>query len=157
MRHALAVLAPIAGALALALATQAPIHAAGGPSGSVTLAMKAQNGSVLNGTATITQDKTDPKSVTVSILYKDVMFIPENFYPTNIHKGTCAKLDPKAAYPLKAMNTGKSVTVLKGVSLAELLSHPYAINVGSPTDTSKYLSCGQIVAPAVGSKSGYKG
>jgi len=156
MRHAFAVLAAVAGTLALALAAQGPLHASGQPPATVTVMMKAENGSVLNGTATITQDKTDPKSVTVSILYRDVMFIPENFYPTHIHKGTCAKLDPKPAYPLKAMNTGKSVTVLKGVSLAELLAHPYAINVHSPTNMGKYLSCGEIVAPAVGlNKSGH--
>ena len=131
---------PAAATLAAMLAL---VGAAGTPQ-SVTFPMKAENGSILNGTATITQDGTDPKTVTVSILYKDVMFIPENTYPTHIHKGTCAKLDPKPAYPLKAMNTGKSVTILKGVSLAELLAKPFAVNVHSPKDMSKYVSCGEI-------------
>jgi len=147
MRHAPATFAPIVGALALALLAQAPARAGGEPPVRVTILLKAENGSILNGTATLTREKADPGSVIVSILYKDVMFIPENFYPTHIHKGTCTKLDPKPAYPLKPMNTGKSVTVLKGVSLAGLLSHPYAINVHSPTDPSKYLSCGEIVMP----------
>jgi hypothetical protein len=144
------------GALAVATFATATFALAGaaGPPQSVTFPMKAENGSILNGSATIAQDKSDPSSVTISIVYKDVMFIPENVYPAHIHKGTCDKLDPKPAYPLTSMNSGKSTTLLKGVSLNELLKHSFAINVHSPTDIAKYVSCGDI-AETETTKSGY--
>jgi hypothetical protein len=145
------------GVFAAAILTGATFALAGaGDQQSITFPMRAENGSILNGMATITADKNDPSSLTVSIVYKDVMFIPENIYPAHIHKGTCDRLDPKPAYPLKSMMTGRSTTDLKGVTLAELLKHSYSINVHSPTDIAKYVSCGEIALPEKEtSKNGY--
>jgi hypothetical protein len=68
--------------------------------------------------------------------------------PAHIHKGTCDKLDPKPAYPLKPVHDGQSETTVEGVTIAQLQKSPYAINVHkSAKEAAVYVSCGNLVAP----------
>jgi len=152
MRNALGCAALACGLLALG---GRPATAGGGYS-PLTIAMHAENGSKLAGSATLTQDGGDSPQLTVTILYKDMAFIPETMYPAHIHAGTCANLDPKPAYALTSMNAGTSVTVLKTTTLVKLMEKPYAINVHDPRYPSRYISCGDIVAaqPALTPRNG---
>jgi hypothetical protein len=71
---------------------------------------------------------------------------PTTAQPAHIHSGTCAKLDPKPAYPLNDIVGGKSTTIVN-VSLGSLEQKAYAINVHkSPLDKdlSTYVACGNI-------------
>lgn len=74
-----------------------------------------------------------------------------NAQPAHIHKGTCAKLDPTPAYPLKNVVNGLSVTTVD-VPLSTLLSGKYAINLHRSAKKLKvYVACGDITrnsAPA---------
>lgn len=64
--------------------------------------------------------------------------------PAHIHEGSCATLNPAPAYPLTNVIEGKSTTIVK-VSLADLTSKKYAINVHkSATEASVYVSCGNL-------------
>jgi hypothetical protein len=63
--------------------------------------------------------------------------------PVHIHKGTCAQLDPKPAFPLSPVVNGKSETVVNA-PLAEL-EKGYAINGHkSAQDIKTYVFCGDI-------------
>ncbi len=65
--------------------------------------------------------------------------------PAHIHKGTCTKLDPAPWKPLTPVIDGKSMTHLKGISVAELKKGKYAINVHkSANDLKTYVSCGDL-------------
>ena len=64
--------------------------------------------------------------------------------PAHIHKGSCANLDPKPAYPLNNVVNGKSDTTVM-VGWNELAKGGYAINIHkSATDLATYTSCGNI-------------
>jgi len=66
--------------------------------------------------------------------------------PVHIHKGTCANLDPKPAYPLSPVVNGKSETTVNA-SLDSLEKGGYAINGHkSAQDVKTYVSCGEIAA-----------
>lgn len=67
--------------------------------------------------------------------------------PAHIHKGTCAKLDPKPAYPLPPVTSTTSQTTIAKLTTADLLAAPYAVNVHkSGTEASVYVACADIVA-----------
>ena len=104
----------------------------------VKIIMNAQNGSNENGTATLTQ-QADGVQVVIAL---------ENAtgsQPSHIHPGTCAKLDPAPKYPLSNTVDGKGTTVVKGVTIADLLKGGFAINVHKSTsDLATYVSCGDI-------------
>jgi hypothetical protein len=103
-----------------------------------TFKIKAQNGSGESGTATLTQHAD-------SLLVKLALTGAKGDQPAHIHKGTCAKLDPKPAYPLTTVSDGTSSTSLKGVKLSALTSGTYAINVHkSTTDLKDYVACGNL-------------
>jgi len=106
----------------------------------VTFPMKAQNGSGEHGTATVTQVGAGVK-VVVSL-----KGAPETTaQPTHIHLGTCSKLNKAPKYPLTNTVDGRSTTVVKGVTLAQLLAGHYAVNVHkSATAIGTYVSCGNI-------------
>ncbi|HVN69718.1 MAG TPA: hypothetical protein VMU38_08735 [Candidatus Binatia bacterium] len=127
-------------ALALAVvAAASPVRAAD-PSVTVTLA--EQNGSGESGTATLTQSAA---GVTVVLVLTGAPATTPQ--PAHVHNGTCADLkDP--VYPLTSAVAGKSTTTIKGVTIAQLLKGPFAINVhASATDLGKYVACGNIAAP----------
>jgi hypothetical protein len=106
--------------------------------------LSAQNGSGQNGTATLTDMGNGTTKVVV-----DITSNTTDPQPIHIHNGTCDTLDPKPVYPLTTMVNGHSETIVN-VSVSDLLSKPYAINVHkSATQASIYVACGNIVAAAV--------
>ncbi len=105
----------------------------------VTVTMNAQNGSGEDGSATLTQG-TD--GVVVVITLKNA---PSTDQPAHIHAGTCANLNPAPQYMLTSVANGMSRTVVKGVTLQQLTSGTFAINVHKSTaDLGTYVSCGDI-------------
>lgn len=108
-----------------------------------TVKINAQNGSGESGTATLTQG-------TDGVLVKLDLKGGSGDQPAHIHKGTCAKLDPKPAYPLTTVADGKSETTLKDVKLSTLMAGTYAINVHkSTTDLKDYVACGNLKVAAM--------
>lgn len=104
--------------------------------------LNAQNGSGEDGSATLSEENG---KVTVTIKVSNGTSAPQ---PAHIHRGTCATLDPKPTYPLTSVVNGESVTTLD-VSLATLMSEPYAINIHkSATEASTYVSCGDLTTMA---------
>lgn len=104
----------------------------------LTIPVKEQNGSGETGTATLTDTKAGLKVV---ISLKGA---PATAQPAHIHKGSCAKLDPKPEYPLTSVVNGKSTTVVKGVTIGEIIGKT-AINVHkSPTAIATYVACGDV-------------
>lgn len=80
-------------------------------------------------------------------------------HPAHVHRGSCAELDPEPEYPLAdvapvspdaepgSVETG--VTALD-VSLDDLLSEPFAINVHASEDNVEtYIACGDIAGEVV--------
>ena len=65
--------------------------------------------------------------------------------PAHIHRGqTCDNIDPKPAYPLHNVMNGRSSTIVN-IPIDRLLSGNYAVNVhSSPTNMTRYVSCGHI-------------
>ena len=105
----------------------------------VTVAMHAQNGSGEDGSATLTQTAD---GVQVTITLKNGTAAAQ---PAHIHPGTCANLNPAPQYALTSVTNGTSSTVVKNVTLAQLTSGSFAINVHkSTTDLGTYVSCGDI-------------
>jgi hypothetical protein len=106
------------------------------------LHLLAQNGSGETGTATLYDGA---KGLIVKLRMSGGGDVDQ---PAHIHKGTCDKLDPKPAYPLKPVHDGQSETTVEGVTLAQLQKSPYAINVHkSAKEAAVYVSCGNLVAP----------
>jgi hypothetical protein len=103
-----------------------------------TFKISAQNDSGESGTATLSQTAD-------GLVVKLAMTGGTGDQPVHIHKGTCAKLDPKPAYPLMTLSNGASTTTLKDVKLSELTSGSYAINVHKSTaDIKDYVACGDL-------------
>lgn len=131
----LALAASIFAGLACALPAAAQTDAAT----PVTVTMNAQNGSGEDGTATLTQTSG---GVQVNISLKNGTAAAQ---PAHIHPGTCANLNPAPQYMLTSVTNGTSSTVVKGVTLAQLTSGSFAINVHKSTsDLGTYVSCGDI-------------
>jgi hypothetical protein len=108
--------------------------------GGHTFKLSPQNGSGESGTATLTQHGD-------TLMVKLAISGGSGSHPAHIHKGTCAKLDPKPAYPLTTVADGASSTSLKSVKLSQLMSGTYAINVHkSTTDIKTYVACGDLSA-----------
>jgi len=107
--------------------------------GQVTIPIMAENGSGETGKALL---KQSGKTLTVTITLKGA---PATAQPAHIHKGTCATLDPKPAFPLTNVVNGTSVTKLTTVSLTTLLHGQFAVNVHkSPDDIATYVACGDV-------------
>src|SRR4051812_9209149 len=73
---------------------------------SITVNLGPQSSSGESGTATLTKSGDKQTKVVLS-----VQGAPADAQPTHIHKGSCAQLDPKPAYPLSPVVGGKSETV----------------------------------------------
>jgi hypothetical protein len=113
-------------------------------SSTVTLTMGEQNGSGQNGASALVDAGSGSTAVAINISGGS-----DTPQPAHIHRGTCANLDPKPAFPLTSVVNGTSETIVN-VSMAELTSGNYAINVHkSAAEASVYVSCGDIVAQAV--------
>jgi hypothetical protein len=104
--------------------------------------LEPQNSSGESGTATLTK-AGDTKTKVVL----EVQGAPAGVsQPVHIHKGTCANLDPKPAYPLSPVVNGKSETTVN-VSLDSLEKGGYAINGHkSAQDVKTYVFCGPIAS-----------
>jgi len=101
--------------------------------------LEPQNNSNESGTATLTPAGDSTKVV---LEVKGA----EGTQPTHIHKGTCAQLDPKPAFPLSPVVNGKSETTVKA-SMKDLTAGGYAINGHkSAQDLKTYVFCGDIKA-----------
>ena len=104
-----------------------------------------QNGSGQTGTATLTETADGKLMVMVELSNGSGVA-----QPAHIHKGTCANLDPKPAYPLTSLSNGVSDTTVD-VSMGTLLGGQYAINVHkSAAEASVYVACGDIVNMQLG-------
>ncbi len=132
---------------ALVFAATVPAGAQGGSMGHMggmemmktplTVPLKALNGSGETGSAVLRDTK---KGLVVTIHIKNA----KGPQPAHIHKGTCAKLDPKPEYPLHNVVNGMSVTTVPGVTILEIVGKS-AINVHkSTTDIPTYVSCGDV-------------
>jgi hypothetical protein len=129
----------------------AQLSSAAAATSTLTIPLHEQNGSGQNGTATLTQQGPDVNVVL------DVKGEPSRqawngevydaaVEPAHIHQGTCADLKG-VAYPLSDLVTGKSTTLVKGVTIDQLVAGTYAINVHtSASHLDKYVACGNIVA-----------
>ena len=101
--------------------------------------LEPQNNSNESGTATLT---SAGESTKVVLEVKGA----EGTQPTHIHKGTCAQLDPKPAFPLSPVVNGKSETTVKA-SMKDLTTGGYAINGHkSAQDLKTYVFCGDLKA-----------
>jgi Cu/Zn superoxide dismutase len=108
----------------------------------LTLKLNAQNGSGENGTATLTQADG---AVNVVIAIPNGPAGPQ---PAHIHDGTCDGI-LGVAYGLTSLANGNSTTVIKGITIDQLLAGKYAINVHQSTDNmGDYVACANIVKPA---------
>jgi Cu/Zn superoxide dismutase len=125
--------------LGLGAAYLAPAAAA---TSTLTLKLNAQNGSGENGTATLTQADG---AVNVVIAIPNGPAGPQ---PAHIHDGTCDGI-LGVAYALTSLANGNSTTVIKGITIDQLLAGKYAINVHQSTDNmGDYVACANIVKPA---------
>ena len=105
----------------------------------LTIMMKAQNGSGESGTATLT-DMNGRTRVNISVKGENAT----GDQPAHIHMGSCAKLNPAPKYPLKSVVLGKSNTIVD-VPMSSLTGGNMAINVHESTKNLKrYVSCGDI-------------
>ena len=105
----------------------------------ITLSMKPLNGSGEDGVATLTQTA---EGVHVVIALNHA---PDDAQPTHIHIGSCNAINRAPEYGLALTVNGKSDSVVKGVTLSDLLKSKYAINVHkSASDLGTYVSCGDI-------------
>jgi hypothetical protein len=127
----------IASALTLAMPA-ASLAQMNSQAATVTVTLKAQNGSGEDGTATLTQQGSD---LVVTISVANGTSTPQ---PAHIHTGTCANLGG-VKYPLTNVVNGKSTTTVKGLQLSSIQTGGFAINIHkSAADLATYTSCGGI-------------
>ena len=108
---------------------------------SLTIPIKAQNGSGENGTATLTAMGAQTRIV---IALKGEPAAGNQ--PAHVHLGSCAKLNPVPKYPLKNVIGGASNSVI-AVPFAALTAGGMAINVHkAATAINVYVACGDIKA-----------
>ncbi len=126
--------------LALLVCAALPFAAATAATNTLTVTLNAENNSGETGTATLTQETG---GVQVVLAIKGA---PATAQPAHIHTGTCAELKG-VVYPLTSVTNGSSTTVVKGITIDQLLKSPMAINVHkSASDLATYVACGNIVA-----------
>jgi hypothetical protein len=127
-------IAAVTAALVLATSTLA---LAAGP---LKITLHSQNHSGETGFVTMTQEGDN---VVVAVTTDNA---PAGVaQPMHIHKGTCDTLDPKPTYPLSTLQGGTSTTTLKNMTLAQLETGDFAVNIHhSTTDVPTYYACGNI-------------
>jgi hypothetical protein len=126
--------------LALLVGAALPFAAVTAATNTLTVTLNAENNSGETGTATLTQVTG---GVQVVLAIKGA---PSTAQPAHIHTGTCADLKG-VVYPLTSVTNGSSTTVVKGITIDQLLKSPMAINVHkSASDLATYVACGNIVA-----------
>ena len=104
-----------------------------------TYAFSAQNDSGEKGKATI---KPAGSGMEVTVNLEGAPADAEQ--PIHIHKGTCAKFDPKPMYMLTSVTKGVSKTKLD-VPMSTLAEGDYVINVHkSVKEIATYVSCADL-------------
>jgi len=127
---------PGVGGLALLVALVSPAKAAD----SKTVKLTPQSDSGESGSATLTKAGAKETKVVLSVTGGPAGVSQ----PVHIHKGTCAKLDPKPSFPLAPVVDGKSETTVKA-SLEDLEKGGFAINGHkSAQDVKTYVFCGEL-------------
>lgn len=107
----------------------------------MTYQLQAQNGSGETGTIVLVPT-ADGKGTVVTVTTKGGGADPQ---PIHVHKGPCAKLEPKPTYPLKAVIGGMSETTLAEVPIATLTDGDWAINVHKSTsEVGVYVACADL-------------
>jgi hypothetical protein len=109
--------------------------------GSVTVQMEEYDGSGISGTAILTDS---PDGVVVEISLEGNI---EGSHPAHFHEGTCDTMDPLVPiYPLADVDAdGTSVTTVPDVSLADVTTEPFVINVHkSLAELPVIVSCGNV-------------
>ncbi len=136
----------------IGLSTSGAYAQGAGPGNRVTIQLMEENGSGQTGTAIITG--TEDGKIMVTIELSNGTSVAQ---PVHIHKGTCANLDPKPAYPLTSLTNGVSDTMVD-VSMETLMTGEYAINAHkSAAEASVYVACGNIVNMQLGGGAGTSG
>lgn len=131
MKYASALLAALSFLALPALAQQ--------PQTSLTIPMHALNGSGENGKAELVQGSD---GIHIHIDLQNGTAVAQ---PTHIHIGTCGAINKAPEYGLSNTVNGQNDSVVRGVTIAELLAGHYAINVHKSTDDlATYTSCGDI-------------
>ncbi len=106
----------------------------------MTINLGAQNGSKQDGQAFLNDTSAGLK---VKLQLKNEPAGASE--PAHIHEGTCAKLNPAPWKGLSNVVNGVSVTTIKGVTIGQLKTGKYAINVHqSAANLTHYVSCGDI-------------
>jgi len=122
-------------ALLATLVIAAPVLAASAPA---TYQFAPENNSGEAGKATITS-----MGKGIEVLVK-LTGAPATEQPIHIHKGTCAKFDPKPAYMLSSVTNGSSKTALK-IPASLFTQGDYVINVHkSVKEVATYVSCADL-------------
>ena len=105
----------------------------------ITVTLNPKTDSNTSGTATLTPEGNQTKVVI------QVQGAPAGaVQPVHFHKGTCAKLEPKPAYPLQDIKNGTSTTVVP-VEMAKLTATPHTINVHkSAAEIKTSVACGEV-------------
>lgn len=129
------------------LAATSEVRSAGlASSKPIEVKLSAINDSKVDGSAEISQlvvIPENPPAISVTIRLNGI-FIPEDKWPSDIHVGSCAHVNPKIAYPLHPVVEGKSETRIQILTVAHFKRAPgYSIEVHNPKDT-KVVSCGSI-------------
>jgi hypothetical protein len=109
--------------------------------GSVTVDMTEYDGSGVSGTAVLTDS---PDGVIVDITLEGNV---AGSHPAHMHEGTCDTMDPLVPiYPLADVDAdGKSVTTVPDITLADITTDPFVINVhDSLAELPVIVSCGNI-------------
>jgi hypothetical protein len=108
--------------------------------GPLKFTLQPQNNSGETANVTMTQDGDN-----VVVDVKTANAPADLAQPIHIHTGTCANLNPKPTYPLTTLQNNASTTTLKGMTLAQLQTGDYAVNVHHSTaDVPTYYACGNI-------------
>lgn len=141
LRATSAVLAGMALTAAVALATPNAMHQMHNAMSKTNLNinMGPVGGSKQNGTANV-KDVAGGVLVTVSVFNQP----KGSSEPAHIHQGRCPNVNPAPWKPLKNLINGKSVTTVKGITVAQIKAGKYAINVHDQNNLKHYVSCGNL-------------
>jgi hypothetical protein len=115
------------------------VHNALSPT-TINVVLGEQNKSKESGTAVVT-DVPGGVKVTIAVRIEP----PGASQPAHIHAGTCVKLNPVPWRGLNNAVNGSSVTIVPGVTVAQLKKGAFAINVHeSALNIEHYVACGDL-------------
>jgi hypothetical protein len=109
---------------------------------SIRVRLAAQNHSGQTGSAELLQEGPWP-DVLVTLTMKGIRRGTSE--PAEIRRGTCAKLDSKAAYTLTNATNGDTSSTLDEMQLPSLQGGKYAIALRDAKNPSTVVACGNII------------